>query len=173
MSSTHAVILCPCCLISSSSRSTALTMSISTRQAREHDGFRGPHQLNPVPQRPRRDRPGDDRESLGRHDYVPTQHNSYVSNGGTWFVRAWDPVRLAQQNGVFLRFGSIGVASITDGMSNTIGLGERALGVVSAGGSLVVQLVGERLFRRHDLHIALPHVRHSPDARRVARRDRQ
>ena len=80
-------------------------------------------------------------------DYFSTQHNSYVCNGGTWFVRAWDPVRLAQQNGVFLRFGSIGVASITDGMSNTIGLGERALGVVSAGGSLVLQLVGERLFR--------------------------
>ncbi len=59
----------------------------------------------------------------------PTQHDSYVCNQGTWFIRAWDPIRLAQQNGVFLRFGSVRMAEITDGTSNTIGLGERALGV--------------------------------------------
>ena len=76
-----------------------------------------------------------------------TQHNSYVCNGGTWFVRAWDPVRLAQQNGVFLRFGSIQMADITDGTSQTIGLGERGTGALSAGGSVVVRLVGERLLR--------------------------
>jgi len=61
-----------------------------------------------------------------------TQHNSYTCSGGTWYIHALDPVRLAQQDGVFLRFASSRLASITDGTSQTIGLGERALGVFPA-----------------------------------------
>jgi prepilin-type processing-associated H-X9-DG protein len=58
-----------------------------------------------------------------------TQHNSYVGNAGTWYIHAFDAGRLAQQNGVLFRYSSVRVAYITDGMSQTIGLGERALGV--------------------------------------------
>ena len=49
--------------------------------------------------------------------------------GGTWYIVAFDPARPGQQNGVFLRFRSTRLADITDGTSQAIGLGERALGV--------------------------------------------
>ena len=97
-----------------------------------------------------------------------TQHNSYVCNGGTWYIRAFDSARLAQQNGVFLRFMSTRLADISDGTSQTIGLGERRPGRLSAARSLVVRLVDQRLLRRYGLHLALPNVRHPPDHGRVS-----
>ncbi|MFO0956418.1 MAG: DUF1559 domain-containing protein [Isosphaeraceae bacterium] len=63
-----------------------------------------------------------------RSTVITTQHNSYVANAGTWFIRAYTPQGLLQQNGVLYRYSSVRIADITDGTSNTIGVGERALG---------------------------------------------
>jgi prepilin-type processing-associated H-X9-DG protein len=70
-------------------------------------------------------------------------HNSYKGNSGTWFSpsRYADPnctsagfqSQLGQANGIFYFYSAVTIASITDGTSNTILLGEDALGLESSG----------------------------------------
>ena len=66
-------------------------------------------------------------------------HNSYKGNSGTWFSpgRYADPgcttanysAQSAQANGIFYFYSAVTIASITDGTSNTILMGEDALGL--------------------------------------------
>lgn len=62
---------------------------------------------------------------------LPYWMTSYVGNGGTWFVHASDPQRLAQSNGIFSRESSVPLAAITDGTSQTVGFSEHATSKVS------------------------------------------
>lgn len=52
--------------------------------------------------------------------------SSYVCNTGTWYNHGRDPVRTAQNNGLFWGASSVGLSAVTDGLSHTIALGERA-----------------------------------------------
>ena len=70
-------------------------------------------------------------------------HNSYKGNAGTWFSpgRYADPncgtagfsAQMGQANGIFYFYSAVTIAAITDGTSNTILLGEDALGIEAAG----------------------------------------
>ena len=70
-------------------------------------------------------------------------HNSYKGNAGTWFSpsRYADPncasanfsTQLGQANGLFYFYSAVTIAGISDGTSNTIMLGEDALGLEAAG----------------------------------------
>jgi prepilin-type processing-associated H-X9-DG protein len=62
--------------------------------------------------------------------YQPT---TYGANVGTWFV--WDPVTQQRGDGTFLVDQSSRPASITDGLSNTLGFGEvkMYLGIIHNG----------------------------------------
>ncbi len=74
---------------------------------------------------------------------TPMYHNSYKGNAGTWFspgryadpkcTTANFPAQLAQANGIFYFYSAVTIASITDGTSNTILLGEDTLGLENAG----------------------------------------
>src|SRR5262249_32087596 len=69
------------------------------------------------------------------------RHNSYKGSAGTWFSpgRYNDPncanfqALYGQANGMFFFYSAVKIADITDGTSNTIGLGEAAFGKLSAG----------------------------------------
>ena len=56
---------------------------------------------------------------------------SYVCSTGTWYNHGRDPVRTAQNNGLFWGASSVGLAGVTDGLSHTIALGERAHGLLT------------------------------------------
>jgi len=63
---------------------------------------------------------------------LPMRYSSYAANAGCWLQAYPDPGRIANMNGVIFILSSIGIASITDGTSNTMGFGERAHGKLSA-----------------------------------------
>jgi prepilin-type N-terminal cleavage/methylation domain-containing protein len=52
--------------------------------------------------------------------------SSYVCNTGTWYNHGRDPVRTAQNNGLFWGASSVRLADVSDGLSNTILAAERA-----------------------------------------------
>ena len=58
--------------------------------------------------------------------------SSYVCNTGSWYNHGRNPVRTAQNNGLFWGASSVRLAEVTDGTSNTIALGERAHGLLTA-----------------------------------------
>jgi prepilin-type N-terminal cleavage/methylation domain-containing protein/prepilin-type processing-associated H-X9-DG protein len=51
---------------------------------------------------------------------------SYACNTGTWYNHGRDPVRTAQNNGLFWGASSVRLAAVTDGLTHTIAIGERA-----------------------------------------------
>ena len=82
--------------------------------------------------------PSDPAVSRPRSDVIgyPLYYTSYMGNAGTWsspgrFQTPSSPVfeqALAQANGIFYFYSSTTVASITDGLSNTILIAESAYG---------------------------------------------
>jgi prepilin-type processing-associated H-X9-DG protein/prepilin-type N-terminal cleavage/methylation domain-containing protein len=52
--------------------------------------------------------------------------SSYVCCTGTWYNHGRNPVRTAQNNGLFWGASSVRLAGVTDGLSNTVALGEKA-----------------------------------------------
>jgi prepilin-type N-terminal cleavage/methylation domain-containing protein/prepilin-type processing-associated H-X9-DG protein len=52
--------------------------------------------------------------------------SSYAGCTGTWYNHGRNPVRTAQNNGLFWGASSVRLAAVTDGTSHTIALGERA-----------------------------------------------
>jgi prepilin-type N-terminal cleavage/methylation domain-containing protein/prepilin-type processing-associated H-X9-DG protein len=70
------------------------------------------------------------------HDLAETVSNQiYLTNygacTGTWFNYGRNPERTAQNNGLFWGASSVGFAQVTDGLSCTIALGERAHGLLT------------------------------------------
>ncbi|MHC5541615.1 DUF1559 family PulG-like putative transporter, partial [Singulisphaera rosea] len=61
-------------------------------------------------------------ETTGNTIYL----TSYVCNTGTWYNHGRDPVRTAQNSGLFWGASSVSLAEVTDGLSQTIAMGERA-----------------------------------------------
>ena len=65
------------------------------------------------------------------HDLFETTQNqihlsSYVCCTGTWYNHGRNPVRTAQNNGLFWGASSVRLAEVKDGTSQTIALGEKA-----------------------------------------------
>ncbi len=58
-------------------------------------------------------------------------YTSYAGNAGTWYHHSRDLSRLTQCNGLFYRGSSTRLASITDGLSNTIFYAEHDVSVLS------------------------------------------
>jgi prepilin-type N-terminal cleavage/methylation domain-containing protein/prepilin-type processing-associated H-X9-DG protein len=56
---------------------------------------------------------------------------SYVCCTGTWYNHGRNPVRMAQNNGLFWAISSVRFAEVIDGTSNTIALAERAHGLLT------------------------------------------
>jgi prepilin-type N-terminal cleavage/methylation domain-containing protein/prepilin-type processing-associated H-X9-DG protein len=58
--------------------------------------------------------------------------SSYVCSTGSWYNHGRNPVRTAQNNGLFWGASATRFADVTDGLSNTIALGERAHALLTA-----------------------------------------
>ncbi len=58
-------------------------------------------------------------------------YTSYAGNAGTWFQHSSDPSRRAPCNGLFYRGSATRLASITDGMSNTVFYAEHAVSLLT------------------------------------------
>ncbi len=59
------------------------------------------------------------------------QYTSYAGNAGSWFQNSRNETRLAQSNGIFFRGRSIKMAEVSDGLSNTILMGEHAVSILN------------------------------------------
>ena len=62
-------------------------------------------------------------------------YTSYAGNGGTWNL-GWTPPSNGQLNGLFLRAGTVTMASVRDGTSQTIAFGEKAQAILPPGDQL-------------------------------------
>jgi prepilin-type N-terminal cleavage/methylation domain-containing protein/prepilin-type processing-associated H-X9-DG protein len=58
-------------------------------------------------------------------------YTSYAGNGGTWNL-GWAPQSNGQLNGLFLKGAVVPIASVTDGLSNTLAFGEKAQAILPA-----------------------------------------
>ena len=57
-------------------------------------------------------------------------YTSYAGNFGTWHMR-WTPQYNEKLNGLFNADGAVRMASVTDGLSNTLAFGEHALAILT------------------------------------------
>ena len=62
-------------------------------------------------------------------------YTSYAGNCGTW-SQGWLPQYNGQLNGLFLREAAVTIASVTDGVSNTMAFGEHAQAILPPGDQL-------------------------------------
>lgn len=92
---------------------------------------------------------------------------SYACSTGTWYNHGRNPVRTAQNNGLFWGASSVRLAEVTDGTSNTIAL-RTSPRVADARDGLGLELVGRRRHWRHPLLRTLPDQPAPPDHGRLA-----
>jgi prepilin-type processing-associated H-X9-DG protein len=62
-------------------------------------------------------------------------YTSYAGNCGTW-TQGWLPQYNGQLNGLFLREAAVPMASVTDGLSNTLAFGEHSQAILNASDQL-------------------------------------
>src|SRR5579864_1608725 len=62
----------------------------------------------------------------------PMNYTSYAGNFGTWRL-GWTPQYNDKLNGLFLREAALPMASVTDGLSNTMAFGEQAQSILPPG----------------------------------------
>jgi prepilin-type N-terminal cleavage/methylation domain-containing protein/prepilin-type processing-associated H-X9-DG protein len=67
-----------------------------------------------------------------------TYYTSYAGNCGTW-SQGWLPQYNAKLNGLFLREAAVSIASVTDGLSNTMAFGEHAQAILNPSDQLCFQ----------------------------------
>ena len=91
-------------------------------------------------------------------------YTSYAGNFGTWHM-GWIPQYNDRLNGLFNCDGAVPIASVTDGLSNTIAFGEHAQDDPRPRRSALLSLVAIGLFERHALHHALPDESAEVDSR--------
>ena len=82
-------------------------------------------------------------------------YTSYAGNIGTWHM-GWSPQYNDRLNGLFNADGAVRMASVTDGLSNTIAFGEHARAILAPADQLWTSTGGLGLPERHALHHALP-----------------
>jgi prepilin-type processing-associated H-X9-DG protein len=66
-------------------------------------------------------------------------YTSYAGNCGTWNL-LWTPQYNGQLNGLFLKEAAVRIASVTDGLSNTLAFGEKAQAILPPADQLCFHL---------------------------------